>query len=406
MMRLLAIAMLLVLSSCGGKKKTDWGVTLGADEIRPYGAKLASLGLKHWFPEARIEYLSSGFRYDDLNRKLGSDRSEKSLLILEGLRFELSDPEWLALRRWASYGNEVIIFASVWDEKVLDELGLLQTFQQVYEETPLSKHNRAELRNQAVWVEPDSLRRFTHPGRSLLGHFQSRSNYAPDTTDAYVFGFPHTIGSGTAGSNCIRYPIGEGGITLHAAPLVLSNYFLLQRNNRHYLDRLWAALTPDKIATVYWQNYYKRSSEGGGWNVLWRYPATRWAILLALLAALLYVLFESKRRQRIIPIVKPPENSSVLFVETVGRLYHSKGNHENLAEKMVQHFLETVRSRYRLSTEILDEAFIKSLTHKAGVAEERAREAARLSNAIRANAMIVTETDLYHLHQTLQPFLN
>ncbi len=56
-----------------------------------------------------------------------------------------------------------------------------------------------------------------------------------------------------------------------------------------------------------------------------------WYTLVA--AAILFVLFRGKRRQRIIPIIRRRENSSKRFIDTISRLVYQKGNHSALARQ-------------------------------------------------------------------------
>jgi hypothetical protein len=201
----------------------------------------------------------------------------------------------------------------------------------------------------------------------------------------------------------IRFRVGSGHITLHAAPLAFSNYFLLQPGNRKYLDGVWQSL-PDNISHIYWNDYFKRRREHASTWMLFKYEATRWALFILIATLLLYVLFESKRRQRIIPVVPKLENSSVTFVETVGRLYFNKGNHRNLAEKMIQHFLDWVRTHYYLNTNQINETFIQQLAIKSNLPENTVREMIRMVNEVRLGEASVDEAYIYHLHNTIQQF--
>ena len=60
------------------------------------------------------------------------------------------------------------------------------------------------------------------------------------------------------------------------------------------------------------------------------------------------------------------KNDSLDFVQTIGRLYYDGKDHKDLAQKMGAYFLDHVRSRYKISTNDLDEAFIHALHQKSG----------------------------------------
>jgi hypothetical protein len=81
---------------------------------------------------------------------------------------------------------------------------------------------------------------------------------------------------------------------------------------------------------------------------------------------LLWVLLNSRRKQRMIPLHPKPKNESLDFVKTMGRLYYQRRDHQNLANKMGMYFLEHVRTTYKLPTNTLDESFIESLHYKSG----------------------------------------
>lgn len=211
------------------------------------------------------------------------------------------------------------------------------------------------------------------------------------------------MGHAAAMPDFIRYQVGEGHITIHAAPLVLSNYFLLQDGNKNYLDGIWHTL-PTGISHIYWNEYYKRRAEASSFSVLWRYPATRWALITALFTLLMYVLFESKRRQKIIPVIERTENASLSFTETVGRLYYNKGNHANIAEKMIQHFLEWVRNRYYLNTNHLNSDFAQHLSKKTGEPIETVSRLMEMIHEIRTGSIQPDEPYLYELYTTIQQF--
>jgi hypothetical protein len=62
--------------------------------------------------------------------------------------------------------------------------------------------------------------------------------------------------------------------------------------------------------------------------------------------ALLFVIFRGRRRQRVIPIIPPRENSSRRFIDTISRLVAQKGNHRALAQR------ELSALRFHLNTRL------------------------------------------------------
>ena len=74
------------------------------------------------------------------------------------------------------------------------------------------------------------------------------------------------------------------------------------------------------------------------------------------------MIFNAKRKQRIVKVVKPLENTTVAFTKTIGNLYYETKDHNNLIDKKITYFLEYIRRVYYLDTQMLNEKFIKNLT--------------------------------------------
>lgn len=395
------LLMLFMLSGCFKDKQLEelrkWKVTLDREDKKAYGSYLAYKSLQYFFPDAVIHPLSSGFKYTNMSDEMMYNTRGRSLLILQGINFYLSEPEWKNLKEFVSNGNEVVIFCSRLDSKIEQELGCEK---ELYGEESTDFYAfTTDHNNKNILHIPGEQKKYGYIGRSLKGFFSinnnidSNSAWSPADTLGYVYDNP----------DLIRYKSGGGHITLHAAPLVLSNYFLLQPDNEQYLSALWQTL-PANIDHIYWSNYYTRSSEASGFDILWRYPATKLALLLGIFALLAYILFEGKRKQRVIPIIAPIKNDSVSFVETVGRLYYNKGDHTNLAEKMVQQFLEWVRMHYLLNTNLLNEHFITQLAIKSGQAEATVRELVYRIHEIRLREAKIDDTYLYQFYNIIQQF--
>jgi hypothetical protein len=171
-------------------------------------------------------------------------------------------------------------------------------------------------------------------------------------------------------ANFVRFSYKNGGsILIHLAPTALTNFFLLHKNNKAYYDYIFSYLPPN-VQTIKWDDYFRHNRESSNnfssLGFLMKHEAFRWAIYLTAFLFLLLFIFESKRKQKTIPIIKPMANSSLDFIKTVGRLYYQRRDNKNLALKMVSHFQEYVRSKYNLPTSEMNEEFIQRLAFKSG----------------------------------------
>ena len=410
---LILVVFSMLLTACDNpfNKKTNWSVTLDKDDKRPYGSYLAFESLKYIFPHSKISELSSGFRYSSIDEEMASNTEGPSLFIAVGLDFHLTRQELRQLLSFAQQGNEVIVFSRALDEK-LEKFLKCSIRNNGAEEVALTKQNSGSENLKALTIKNDA-HTYGYQGRSISASFaiQPVDTTVADSADlAYaeamqttIFYLSDTLGHIKEEPNIIRYAIGKGHLTLHAGPLTMSNYFLLQPGNRRYLQALWQTF-PANIARIYWNNYFKRSTKAADLGVLLKYPATRWAFILAALALVMYILFEGKRKQRVIPVIPPLENTSVSFVETVGRLYHSRSDHSNLGEKMIQHFLEWVRSHYFINTNKLDDHFRQQLIVKSGLPESVIVSLMEMIREIHVERKPIDDKELYHLHNTIQQF--
>jgi len=419
--KLLLPLLLLLMSGCNlFEQKTDWSVSLGRSDKKPYGAYLAYRSLNSFFPSAYIEALPGSFKYINLTHDMLTNDNGSSLMILEGLQFRVTGDEWAVLEQFAQNGNELMIFCNELDPKIARALKIRLYFNGL-EEYPDMHFDT--LNKNIVTLADGNNTSYTYQGRSLLGQIKTES-YADapasesddEATDqrtilgkvnvqknfdidqspeilSYVNGVP----------DCLRFRIGNGHIIIHSAPLALSNYFLLQNNNISYISGLLDKL-PNDINRVYWNDYYKRTGKHASLGLLLNYPATRAALWLIIFLVIVFLIFEIKRRQRIVPVLAPLKNESVAFVETVGRLYFNKGDHRNLAEKMTQQFLEWVRNTYFINTNMLNEQFEAALALKSGVNAPEIKELISMIHEIRLNSVTLDDAYLYRLYTIIQQF--
>ena len=451
----------LVVAGCKKEeeKKIDWSVSLDKNDKKPYGAHLAYESLKYYFPAVKIDALSQGFRYSNIDDEMKNEKGV-IVLILSGLNFHVSEEELERLVTFAEAGNEILLFCSSLDNKLEEKLGCYKAsgmFAFSNEEQEPDKANTGAENLSSLSFASDTNKKYGFQGRHIRGWFSleepetdsvktdstalaaligsgaadtnsidtTESEYADSSANTdtsltdeeyydqyeedeedvtgYVSEYPEILGYTGDKPNFVRYEVGRGHITLHAAPLAISNYFLLQENNLSYIDGIWNSL-PGNVTHIYWNSYYKHRAEHSDFSILWKNPATRWALWLSIITLCLYVLLELKRRQAPIAIVTPLENTSVTFVETVGRLYYNKGNHRNLAEKMIQHYLEWVRTHYYLNTNQLNEIFVQQLANKSGLPIEVAANLVEMIHEIRLGSANVDEAYLYHLNNTIQRF--
>lgn len=388
-----ALLLVLCLFSCTTHRTTNWSVGLLREGRNPYDLYLGYHALAACYPGARISLLSGS---DALSRAAQQYPESKSLMVLVGKSIQLSARERAALEAFAERGNELVLFSGAIDAEWLRSFGLSEVGAK--EADPLSEHNpgSANLRALALNTLPD--RKFGIFGRNLRGYFA----VGPDTVSSVSMAGTVRVG-GRDLPNVCRISLGEGHITLVATPLILSNYFLLQPDNRVYFQALLQLLGA-RFDAIYWGSYQHRNPDISGWQLLMRHAAVRWAVLLFLVLSGIYLLTEARRKQRLIPEMAASENSYASFVETVGMLYYHHHDNANLCRKLEQHFLEWVRLRYRLHTEILDEHFVDQLSGKSGVDRTHTQHLIQMIHELHIQTDIVSDRFLFDFYTAIHVF--
>ncbi len=175
--------------------------------------------------------------------------------------------------------------------------------------------------------------------------------------------------------NFIRFPYGEGTFYLHLTPLAFTNHSLLDKSALEYAERAFSHLGTGDIIWDEYSKYdpaYQSASDNSMFaksplTYILSQPSLKWAWYLLLALALLYLIFRAKRQQRIIPIIEPVENTSLEYVKTIGSLYFQQHNHRKLAKHKMNLLLGFIRDRYYMSTNNVDEDWVKRLAVKSQV---------------------------------------
>ena len=134
-------------------------------------------------------------------------------------------------------------------------------------------------------------------------------------------------------------------------------------------------------------------------------PGLRNAWYIFVFSVLLFIIFNAKRRQRIVPIIEPLKNKSVEFIRTIGNLYMQEGDFHDMMAKKSQYFLSRVRTELLIDTQNLDEEFEKKLQLKTGKSPEKINEAVVLiKKSLNPSAQVINE-DLIKLNKALNEIL-
>lgn len=143
----------------------------------------------------------------------------------------------------------------------------------------------------------------------------------------------------------VSVPYGKGEVIFVSSPLLFTNYGMLEGNTFVYIFRLMSYLAdlPVYRTEAYVKTDAMLVAEQSPFREFIKRPPLRWALYLALLGVVLFMIFTARRRQRVIPIISKPANRSLEFIQLIGTLYYQRKDHVDLVRKKFKLFAEELR---------------------------------------------------------------
>lgn len=402
------VAVTGILSSCGSKGLNK-RLTLWRGDKIPYGTYVAWSNLEHLFPNAsivinkkspdRYKSYSSVKNAKDKEEDDGSYEDRKTTHIIISTEVEPDENESAAILGMVSRGQHVFISSLHVSDIMLDSLHLKTAYYSggfnADDSLTVSVEN----------PETGSSSSYSYPGKAFDNYFVSIDS-----------SFTTVLGRDKAGHpNFVQFNYeGGGSLYIHLAPVAFSNFFLLHKNNKTYYDNALSYL-PKNSDVVRWDDYFRYHKSGndnsskkgkglfGAGSWLSKQPGLARAMWLLLILMLIIYLFESKRKQRVIPVIQPLKNASVDFVKTIGRLYFQRHDNWNLVQKMTAHFQDYVRSKYSIRISLKDPEFEKRLAWKTGYDITALSDLLYHINMLH-DTPIVTDESLLELNHKLEHF--
>ena len=201
--------------------------------------------------------------------------------------------------------------------------------------------------------------------------------------------------------NFIKVAHRQGFFYLHTQPACFTNYHLLKDNHSKYTENVVSYIPKGKLLWFVKDQNGEIASDSPMRFILSQ-PALKWAWLLSLIGILVFMIFNAKRRQRVVPIITPLPNTTLDFTKTIGNLYYQEGDHQNIVDKKIIYFLERIRNEYLIDTSILDDNFIKKLHQKSGKKLEDIEKVVRLINYQRKSYNQSIEEDLIEINNAIE----
>ena len=359
---------------------------------RPFGTSVAYKMFKNAYPDSYVNIVK-----DEIVNKYDLSNDTGCLYFNISRNYFAKDYISDMLLSFVKDGNTAFISASYFDSTFFEKIyctqnsaGYKQSYFDYLEKTKTSIA-------KPLTIYEDTFSYFYKP---FLNSF-------PELNSDYA----RYIGVNAKGdANMFVFYYGKGKFIFHNEPRALSNYFLLTKNNYLYMQSILKML-PIEPSHIYWDNYYPKlnyvsssDKEGGLWDSIKNSAALLFAFFTLLALFIFYLVFNSKRKQRIVPIKKPIENTSIAFAQAIAGLYLTKKENKDVVEKMVTYFNEHIRTKYFFTTNINDAEYANTLSRKSGVPFEITNELTK--TILQSNASIkITDQELLNLNALIEKFL-
>jgi hypothetical protein len=338
-------------------KEIDWTKTFDVTHKKPYGLYVFAKSLDDLFPYSYVTYTDSSLYQILRNDSYGLDSGNTYMYIRND--FELDASSFEELISWIERGNTAFISANrISNQYILDSMKFDYGFEwNLIDETKSFEKNLENLKYATMKLTNPQLEgKYEYPLAQMINYVQRF-----DTANAKV------LGRINERINCVCYELGDGKIYFHTNPLAFTNYNMLHKNSDEYVYKLMTYLDDGHILVD--QNGMRNLSHSPLRYILSE-DSLRVGYFTLLAGLVIYMIFTWKRKQRAIPVVLPPRNTTVAFIKTIANLYFQKGQHRNIFDKKVRYLLEFIRRNFRMQTEKIEPEFFEQLASRSGVDQD------------------------------------
>ena len=372
-------------------KPINWSPTYFIKDKIPFGLFVFDNEVKSYFKNQKIEkinitpyeYLIKGYDYDTLvdNYKINGT----AINISEYSNIDKQSVEELLI--FVSRGNTAFLSSKELPTQLLDSLKVTTNLDYKFNDSIFN------------WVANNKLDSKKYKITEGLGN-----NYFEkiNTLNTTVLGYQN--GDSTR-VNYIKVKYYDGEFLLHTQPAAFTNFHLLKGDHFEYAEKILSYIPQNNI---FWfiKNQDGQVISQSPMRYILNQPALKSAWYIFLLGTLIFMFFNAKRKQRIIPIMKPLPNTTVDFTKTIGNLYYQEGDHDNIINKKIVYFLEKIRNVFLIDTNKLDDEFIKKLHLKSGKELSDIQRAVFLINTHRKSPHNSIEEDLIQINKAIEKIIN
>lgn len=394
----------IVIFESAKPQKLNWFQSYAKQHKIPYGTYVFHDQLERMFSEDRvIDIERPPYEYLRTNDSI----SGTYMFINNSIQFD--DVELEELLNWTSKGNTLFIASERFNETLMDTLDLEYIDMFNYGSNFYVELKNDLIRKDSMYIfEKDYNIYYFNKIDTLESKVVGVVNYS-NKVDSLTAEISHLKRPSDSTYlhrdkiNIIKQSFGNGTIILSMFPQAFTNYFMLKSPNQNYTAGLLSYIEDSK--PVYLDAYYKsgKTFYSSPLYILLNTEQLKWAYYIMLIGVLIYVIFEGKRKQRAIPIVPPIKNQTLDFTRTIANMYYERQDHLEIARHKIQHFLDYIRTHLHITTEVIDDDFLK---HLAARSNNTIEDTNALFNAVKRiqGANHLTEKELETFNGLIETF--
>ena len=360
------IFFLMYLSNKNTPPKFQWKPTYSAKDKQPYGSFVFDKIMEaSWENDYSCFYESISDLYD-----YDEESEEKAILVICDF-FDIPEYEIDVFFEYILSGGTVFAAAEHFGRALSDSLGLTMGYD-FYSTVnfPFEQEKKAVFFHNAI--SRDSISGI--PRAMLTNYFGEKRFKMSDslTFEAY------SVAVNNNNQDIIRrYSIGEGELYLCHTPLLFTNYSILNDSTSLFIKHALAPLKDKPLIRI---EYYGKerafnAEKMSPFRYILNQPSLKWAYYIVVICVILFMIFTAKRKQQIIPVVKPPKNKILDFVRSISMLYLKRNSNADIIMKKYIYWSDKIRRKYGIDVvnEEHDKHFVKRFSTKTGMPEEEAR---------------------------------
>ncbi|HVO75937.1 MAG TPA: DUF4350 domain-containing protein [Ignavibacteriaceae bacterium] len=334
--------LLLIIFQVSSPKEIDWSLSFSSEDKIPYGSYILYRMLPELFPEKKI----TAAYYPAYNNLYERGHINSAYIFLNN-DFSPDELDSRELIKYVKSGNYVFACANYFGGKLFDSLKA---------NTNISFTNKD---SAEINFFSDSLKKES-PYQIKKSNVEFYFNQY-DTLNTVILGI-----NKNNKPNFIRTSFGEGFFYLSTVPEAFTNLTLLDSVNSEYAYKAISYL-PSRLEII-WDEYYKanKSMVRTPLRYILSRESLKWSYYILIFSIIIYIIFQGKRKQRIIPIIPPLKNTTLEFVRLIGKLYYQQKDHKNIAQKKINFFLDYLRNRYSVRTDELNPEAVEKISLKSG----------------------------------------